>query len=139
MPTFLTLAPNLLFGASIANAIRSAGAEVRACRNLDAWRTVLTGGAGPLEVPMGGIVDLSSPRETWEPAIGLAAAVGIPIFAFGPHIQGALLKAARQAGAQRVVANSALAVELPKWVARRLAAAPEPPPEPIDADEHAHT
>ena len=135
MPTFLTLAPNLLFGASIAGIIRSAGAEVRACRTLAAWEAAL--GATPDLA--GGIVDLGGPDAAWEAAIRAAAAAGLPVFAFGPHIQGALLKAARQAGAQRVVANSALAVELPKWVARRLAAAPEPPPEPIDADDHAHT
>ncbi len=111
MPTILLFVPNLLFGASITNVAQAAGAQVRSCRTPAAFSAALTDMA---EIG-GAVVDLGTP--TWEPVIRAAAEAGVPVFAFGPHLDSAALKGARQAGATRVVANSALAQELPKWLA----------------------
>jgi DNA-binding response OmpR family regulator len=114
-PTILLLVPNLLFGASIATAVQTAGAQVRACRNTAAFLAALQ---QPTDL-VGAVVDLGG-NPGWEPVIRAAAAAGVPVFAFGPHLDAATLKGARQAGAARVVANSAHAQELPKWLAARL-------------------
>jgi hypothetical protein len=112
MPTILLLVPNLLFGASITQAVQAAGAQVRPCRSLAQFEAALAA-----EDPViAAVVDLGS-QNAWEPAIRAAAGVGLPVFAFGPHIESTTLKGARQAGATRVVANSALAQEFPKWLA----------------------
>jgi hypothetical protein len=115
-PAILLLVPNLLFGASIAQAVQAAGAQVRACRNAAAFLAALE---QPAELA-GAVVDLGG-NPGWEPVIRAAAAAGVPVFAFGPHLDAATLKGARQAGASRVVANSAHAQELPKWLAARVA------------------
>ncbi len=114
MPTILLFVPNLLFGASITNVAQAAGAQVRPARTPAAFGTAL---ADVGEV-VGAVVDLGNPA--WEPVIRAAAEAGVPVFAFGPHLDSAALKGARQAGATRVVANSALAQELPKWLAGRV-------------------
>jgi len=115
-PTILLLVPNLLFGASIAKAVQAAGAQVRPCRHPAAFLAALQ---DPAEL-VGAVVDLGG-NPGWEPVIRAAAAAGVPVFAFGPHLDAATLKGARQAGASRVVANSAHATELPKWLAGRVA------------------
>jgi ABC-type sugar transport system substrate-binding protein len=112
MPTIVLLVPNLLFGASITQTVQAAGAQVRPCRSLAQFEAALAAGV-PL---LAAVVDLGS-QNAWEPAIRAAAGAGLPVFAFGPHIESTTLKGARQAGATRVVANSALAQEFPKWLA----------------------
>ena len=117
-PAILLLVPNLLFGASIATAVQAAGAQVRPCRNPAAFLAALQ---DPAEL-VGAVVDLGG-NPGWEPVIRAAAAAGVPVFAFGPHLDADTLKGARQAGASRVVANSAHAKELPKWLAAQVASA----------------
>lgn len=119
MPMILTLVPNLLFGASIANAAQAAGAQVRPARTPAAFLAALEAGTADLA---GAVVDLGG-NAGWEPVIRAASAAGVPVFAFGPHLDSATLKGARQAGATRVVANSALAQEFPKWLAGRVSRA----------------
>jgi hypothetical protein len=130
MPTILTFVPNLLFGVPVSNLVRGAGARAQACATPDAVRAALV---APDDLA-GVVVDLSNPA--WEPVIQAAAAAGVPVFAFGPHLDSVRLKAARQAGARRVVANSAMAQELPKWVQRQLAPAPVPTLEEDLPDDH---
>jgi hypothetical protein len=115
-PAILLLVPNLLFGASIAQAVQATGAQVRPCRNAAAFLAALE---QPAELA-GAVVDLGG-NPGWEPVIRAAAAAGVPVFAFGPHLDAATLKGAREAGASRVVANSAHAKELPKWLAAQVA------------------
>lgn len=114
MSTILLLVPNLLFGASIIQVAQAAGAQVRPCRTPAHFLAALD--AEDQAAVVGAVVDLGGPA-TWEPVIRAAAGRGLPVFAFGPHIDSTALKGARQAGATRVVANSALAQEFPKWVA----------------------
>jgi hypothetical protein len=114
MPTILLLVPNLLFGASITRAAQAAGATVLPARTPANFLAALEDRADLV----GAVVDLGNPA--WEPAIRAAAGVGLPVFAFGPHLDSAALKGARQAGATRVVANSALAEAFPKWLAAQV-------------------
>jgi len=122
----LVAVPDLLFGVQIANAVRGAGGTPRTMRRGADARAALGGPEGPR--PAAVVVDLAAPLDTGA-LIRAAAEAGVPVFAFGPHLDGAAIQAARAAGATRVVANSALARALPDWLAARLGTAglaPEP-------------
>jgi hypothetical protein len=58
------------------------------------------------------VVDLSS-RADWEQPIREARERGTTVLAFGPHMDAAGRKRAKEAGAQRVLANSNLQRDLP--------------------------
>ena len=133
MPTLLTLVPNLLYGVAISNAAQGAGLRVVACRSMSAFQDALLAA----EAPVGAVVDLGGGSGgAWDGAIRIAAAAHVPVFAFGPHLDSTTLKAARRAGAARVVANSALAAELPKWLAQRHGPTPSALEE-TPTDDHA--
>ena len=63
---------------------------------------------------------------------GEAATRDIPVVAFGPHLDQAARQAAEAAGADAVVANSKLALDLPSLVARHARV----PRAEIDAAQH---
>lgn len=81
------------------------------------------------------IVDLGS-KGDWQAAIREVSARGVPVIAFGPHMDGESRKRARAAGATRVLANSNLARDLPRILAdlRERDSA-----EPADDGESEHT
>ncbi len=58
------------------------------------------------------VVDLAA-RGDWQGAIREGHARGIPVVAFGPHMDTEARRLAKQAGAVRVLANSNLARDLP--------------------------
>lgn len=58
------------------------------------------------------VVDLGA-RGDWEGAVREAAGMGMPVVAFGPHMDAEARRRARAAGASRVLANSNLARDLP--------------------------
>jgi hypothetical protein len=60
----------------------------------------------------------------WEEAITAAKAAGVPTLAFGSHVDMAAQQAARRAGADRVISNSRLALELPAIVERLVQGGP---------------
>ncbi len=62
------------------------------------------------------VVQLDGPRELWLAAIRTARAAGVPVLAFGRHTEAETLRAARHAGANKVVPNSQLVAELPQLV-----------------------
>jgi hypothetical protein len=71
--------------------------------------------ARPGTTPLEGdvlIVDLGA-RGDWEGIIRQAHERGIPVIAFGPHMDAEARRKAKQAGAWRVLANSNLARDLP--------------------------
>jgi DNA-binding response OmpR family regulator len=63
------------------------------------------------------IVDLHVSGVDAQGAITAARGHGVPVLAFGRHTQPELLRAARDAGADRVVPRSQLVEELPALVA----------------------
>ncbi len=64
------------------------------------------------------VIQLDGARETWLKLIAEARSVNVPVLAFGRHTDAATLRAARQAGANKVVPNSELVAELPQLVAQ---------------------
>ena len=66
------------------------------------------------------IVDLSGTQEQWRPVIVAARAVGLPVLAFGSHMDQERWQEARRAGAGRIVAKSLLVQRFPELVQAAL-------------------
>ena len=70
------------------------------------------------------LVGMAATRQPWADLIRAArehpSSRGVPVVAFGPHKDLALREQALAAGADRVLANSALMVELPRLLGGRL-------------------
>ncbi|MDQ2807816.1 MAG: hypothetical protein M3Z04_13050 [Chloroflexota bacterium] len=117
MKQVLVAVPDLLFGVAVANAVRAAGGEPLTIRGADGAFAALA--ADNPHPPALVVVDLAARIDPTE-VISAATAGNIPVFAFGPHLDAGAIMAARAAGAEKVVANSALARALPAWLAYRL-------------------
>jgi DNA-binding NarL/FixJ family response regulator len=121
MKRVLVAVPDLFFGLPITNAVRAAGAEpIPVRRPEDAFAALASEAPHP---PDAVIVDLAARLDPAD-VIAAAAAQNIPVFAFGSHLDTAAIMAARAAGADKVVANSAMAGALPAWLAYHLAHGP---------------
>jgi DNA-binding NarL/FixJ family response regulator len=101
--------PDLFFAPRIADALKHLNFESREVAPTDE-----VAGADLL------IVQLDGPRERWLALIAAARAAAVPVLAFGRHTDAETLRAARQAGADKVVPNSQLVAELPELVAALL-------------------
>lgn len=136
MKCVLVAVPDLFFSVQIANAVRGAGADPVLIRRAEEAYSALAGNSPCL--PNAVVVDLTARLDP--PAlIAAAAAQNIPVLAFGPHLNTAAILDARAAGADRVVANSALARALPSWLAYYLqqpAAGANAPQVPYPPDEY---
>lgn len=99
--TALLLCTDLMFGVQLQNMARKAGLKP----------VTLRPGAA---LPEGDVlvVDLAA-RADWESAMREAAGRGMRVVAFGPHMDADGRRKAKAAGAQRVLANSNLARDLP--------------------------
>jgi hypothetical protein len=64
------------------------------------------------------IVDLSAPDAQWQPVVEAAHAAGVPVLAFGSHLDQERWQLARALGATRIVANSQLIERFPELVGR---------------------
>jgi hypothetical protein len=62
------------------------------------------------------IVDLHAMGLDWRAAVSAAKERGVPVLAFGRHTEAALLRDARDAGVDRVVARSTLVEEFASLV-----------------------
>jgi hypothetical protein len=100
-PAVLLFCSDLMFGVRLQNMARASGFIPVTVR------------PGEL-LPKGHllVVDLAA-RGDWEQAIREAAARGTTVVAFGPHMDAAARKRAREAGASRVLSNSNLDRDLP--------------------------
>lgn len=67
------------------------------------------------------IVDLSAPDAQWQPVIEAAHNAGVPVLAFGSHMDQERWQLARALGATRIVANSQLIERFPELVGRLVA------------------
>ncbi|HEX5479627.1 MAG TPA: hypothetical protein VFY79_07900 [Dehalococcoidia bacterium] len=112
----LVAVPDLLFQSRIDGALRALGI---------AWDAVGPGadaGGGEREAGLL-VVDLQAEGVDAPALVRGAKARGGVVLAFGRHTDAAALRAARDAGADIVVARSQLAEELPELLDRLLAAA----------------
>ena len=113
----LALVPDLMFASRIEQALGALGYRVEFITDTPTLVARAQGGA-----PMLVLVDLAA-RGIDAPATiaalkGHPATRAIPLLAFGPHLDEAARAAARAAGADAVVANSKLALDLGGLLAR---------------------
>ena len=101
-PVALLYCTDLMFGVQLQNMSRKTGYSFTNARP-----------GAPLAQADVMIVDLGS-RGDWEAAIREVSARGVPVIAFGPHMDSDGRKRAKAAGATRVLANSNLARDLPR-------------------------
>jgi CheY-like chemotaxis protein len=66
------------------------------------------------------ILDLNAVTGGWQQTVAKAKESGVPVLAYGPHVNVEARKAAEAAGCDEVVANSKLTLELPNLLAKYL-------------------
>jgi DNA-binding response OmpR family regulator len=110
----LALEKDLFFSVRMRDTLRHHGMEVTAVRTLPAFEQRLT--ATGNEQPALVIVNTATIGVNWEAAIRAARARGLPVLAFGSHMDLEARAKALQAGAQKVVANSKFTSDMPGLV-----------------------
>ncbi|HEY7982667.1 MAG TPA: hypothetical protein VID73_00780 [Ktedonobacterales bacterium] len=111
----LLLDNDLFFAVKIRDTLAHAGYATRQARALADFTRLLA-----VQLPALAIVNTAARGLDWRAAITAARAAGVPVLAFGSHVDLETQAAARAAGATRVVANSRLAADLPGIVARTI-------------------
>ncbi|HEY1013911.1 MAG TPA: hypothetical protein VGE07_14465 [Herpetosiphonaceae bacterium] len=126
--SILALIPDLMFGVRVRDVLRQLGYQAQVVEELAVAREALRPGLGLL------IVDLRADLAGWRELIAAAKRLepAPKILAFGSHVDAERQQAARDAGCDRVVANSAFAAKLPQLVERTLKGRPGAQPEPED-------
>lgn len=126
----LALEKDLFFAVKIRDTLRHYDIEATTVRTLPAFEQLLAAPAG--ERPELVIVNTAATGVDWESAIRQARTHGLPVLAFGSHMDLEARERAINAGAQRVVANSKFTTDMPGLVQRMLS---EPhAPSPADPD-----
>jgi CheY-like chemotaxis protein len=67
------------------------------------------------------ILDLTAVQPGWEEMVAKAKAAGVPVLAYGPHVDVEAHAAAQAAGCDEVVANSKFKIDLPNLLKKYLA------------------
>lgn len=129
----LALEKDLFFSVKMRDTLRHHGMEVTTVRTLPAIEQRLS--AASDERPDLVIVNTATQGVNWEAAIRQARAQGLPVLAFGSHMDLDARARALAAGAGKVVANSKFTSDMPGLVKRMLQ---EPTATPtIEAEEEA--
>jgi len=68
------------------------------------------------------ILDLTAVTDGWEDVVAKVKAAGVPVLAYGPHVNVEAREKAVAAGCDDVVANSKLTLDLPNLLAKYLEA-----------------
>lgn len=113
--TILAVIDDLFFSTRVEDIAKGQGFAVVTVHDARAFHRALSG-----EQPALVIVDLGSQRIETIDLVREASHVGIPVLAFGPHVDKEAHQAARDAGARVSVTNSQLMRELPVLI-RELA------------------
>lgn len=112
----VAIAADLLFASRVRGAAKAAGAELVLARTEEQALEAARGGRARLI-----LLDLDARAVDAPSLIGAlkagSATESIPIVAFGAHVRGEALRAARDAGADRVLARSRFVQELPELMA----------------------
>ncbi|HEX6819504.1 MAG TPA: transketolase [Ktedonobacterales bacterium] len=112
----LLLDNDLFFVAKVRETLRHAGYETQTVRRAADYAQALAE-----ERPAIALVNTQARGIDWSAAIAAARAVGVPVIAFGAHVDVATQQAARAAGATRVISNAKLASDLVSIVSATLA------------------
>ncbi|MGH2484844.1 MAG: hypothetical protein ACRDHE_02420 [Ktedonobacterales bacterium] len=114
-PRALVYDSDLLFSVRITESLNKVGYDTRTVRRLDAFADAITTWR-----PRIAIVNMSSRGVEWQAAVTAAQDAGLPMVAFGPHVETEAQNEARRLGAAAVVANSQLVADLPAIIERAL-------------------
>ena len=114
----LALEKDLFFSVKMRDTLRHHGMDVTIVRTLAAFeqRVAAEGDEKPALV----IVNTAISGVDWEGAIRRAREHGLTVLAFGSHMDLEARQKALQAGAQRVVANSKFASDMPGLVHKMI-------------------
>lgn len=116
--TIIALEKDLFFAVKIRDTLRHHDMDVVTLRSVSAFEQRLTATTG--ERPALAIVNIATEGVDWENAIRLARQHGLPVLAFGSHMDLEARARALQAGALKVVANSKFSKDMPGLVQRML-------------------
>lgn len=108
----VVLSPDLFFGMRIRTSLRQLGYVVAIAKDAAGFATQLGGGEGAAL----GLIDFNTPLD-WS-TLKDAMASGVPVIGFGPHTDVEGFRAARAAGAARVVSNGEFSRSLPALAKR---------------------
>jgi DNA-binding NtrC family response regulator len=111
----LLLDTDLFFAVKVSETLKHAGYTTRTARRLSDFTEALVAAR-----PEIALVNTAARGVEWRAAIRAAREAGVPLVAFGSHVDIETQEQARQAGATAVIANSKLASDLPGVVARAL-------------------
>lgn len=121
-PRIVAVVRDLFFAVRIGNTLRPLGYRVDLAGTEATLAAALRGERPALIIVDLGFTAIDPPRRIAELKAD-AATANVPVVAFGSHLDHPARDAAKAAGANRVVANSKLAADLPALVARYAAAA----------------
>ncbi|HZC07670.1 MAG TPA: hypothetical protein VE338_18685 [Ktedonobacterales bacterium] len=111
----LLLDPDLFFSVKVSATLKHMAITTTTVRQAGEWTRRLA--AERFDI---GLVNTAAPAKDWREAIASARAAGLPIIAYGSHVDIETQAQARAAGATRVIANSKLAADLPAIVEQTL-------------------
>ncbi|MEO8082232.1 MAG: hypothetical protein ABI780_00270 [Ardenticatenales bacterium] len=121
--------PDLMAGVRVAESARAAGIPMRLVER-DDWAAALVGPPRPA----GAVVDLTADGAVAR--IAAAVAAGVPVLAYGPHVDLAVMDAAAAAGAVRVVPRGQMMQQAGRLLAALVSgAAAAGPPSAEDRDD----
>jgi hypothetical protein len=107
--------PDLFFAVKVGATLKHIGIETTTVRQLADWERLLTSERFAIA-----LVNTAARGVDWRQAIGAARASGLPVVAYGSHVDTETMAQARSAGATRVIANSKLVADLPAIVEQTL-------------------
>ncbi len=130
----LALEKDLFFSVKIRDTLLHHDIDVTTVRTLASLEQGLGADRDEIGKPALVIVDIASKGVDWEAAIRMVRAHNLPVLAFGSHMDLDARARAIQAGAQKVVANSKFAKDMPALVQRMLEPLKEGSAAPVDDD-----
>jgi DNA-binding response OmpR family regulator len=116
--TIIALEKDLFFSVKIRDTLRHYDMNTTIARTLAAFEQEI--GTRDSSIPGLAIINIATKGVDWEAAIKAACAQNLPVLAFGSHMDLDARAKALHAGAQKVVANSKFARDMPGLVQRML-------------------
>ena len=106
--TIVAVITDLMLQSRLVEGARPAGWPVLVADTAEALDRALAAGSALV------VIDLHAGGIDWRRAVALSKEAGVPVLATGRHTEAALLRAAREAGCDRVVPRSTFVEELPQ-------------------------